>query len=185
VLCSFCFQKTKRTLPRKDNAYETYDQTAFRCGIVRTHAVFYARGYGTSDGYWKRDGNTGCIWQNTSAALTLYAHWIPNTYTVSIPKSVSYTSMRIGTVSTSDSYDIIVKHVTGSFGGTVTVSAKNGILKGVRGSSDVLTANVSSASSPIVFTSDGTKTDTLKLSGQTRTADKWTGAIQYSVSVQP
>ena len=34
------------------------------------------------DGYWKLAGTTCCIWQNTASALTLYANWTANTYTV-------------------------------------------------------------------------------------------------------
>lgn len=94
-------------------------------------------------------------------------------------------STPVGTALLTASAEAETNIASGTWGTCPWTIDANGTLKGVRGSSDVLTANVSSASSPLVFTTDGTKQDTLKLTGTTRTADQWTGAIQYSVSITP
>lgn len=136
------------------------------------------------DGYWKKTGTTMCIWQNTNAQLALYANWIPNTYTVSIPTSISYSGMKTGKVNMSDSYDVIVKNETGSFGDTVVVQASNSVLSAENGSTEKLNVTTGSASSALTFTANGTKKDNVTITGTARTADKWTGLIQYTVSIK-
>lgn len=138
----------------------------------------------SANGYWKKTGITMCIWQNTNAQLTLYANWIPNTYTVSIPTSISYSGMKAGKVNVSDSYDVIVKNETGSFGDTVAVQASNSVLSAENGSTEKLNVTTGSASSALTFTANGTKKDNVAITGTARTADKWTGLIQYTVSIK-
>ena len=120
----------------------------------------------------------------TSGDVTLYAQWTANTYTVSIPTAINYKNMQTGAVSTSNSYDITVKNQTGSFGDTVKVQAANGELNAANGSSDKLTATAGSSSSPLPFTEDGSKQDSISITGTTHTADKWTGSVQYSVTIE-
>ena len=120
----------------------------------------------------------------TSGDVTLYAQWTANTYTVSIPTAINYKNMQTGAVSTSNAYDITVKNQTGSFGDTVKVQAANGELNAANGSSDKLTATAGSSSSPLPFTEDGSKQDSISITGTTHTADKWTGSVQYSVTIE-
>lgn len=123
------------------------------------------------------------ITPTSSVQLSATAEWEANTYVVSIPKAVSYHNMSAGQANTSDSYDISVKHKTGSFAGTVNVSSQASNLTAPDGSK--LNASASSASTPLTFTSDGTQKDTVKISGNAQTASKWKGYVQYNVKINP
>lgn len=116
-----------------------------------------------------------------NADSVMEAQWTPNTYTISIPKAVSYKNMSVGKANTSDPYDISVKHKTGSFGETVTVSSQASNLTASDGSQ--LQASASSATEPLTFNTDGAKQDTVKISGDAQTASKWKGYLQYSVNI--
>lgn len=70
-----------------------------------------------------------------------------------------------------------------SNGETVTVSSQASNLTASDGTQ--LKASASSASTPLTFSTDGTKQDTVKISGIAQTTSKWKGYVQYSVKIVP
>lgn len=113
-----------------------------------------------------------------SSDMTLYAQWKFVPVVVRVPKAVSYSNMPIGAVNVSASYNIIVDS-----GNSYTVTVK-GTPSGLTAKSGSLNASTISQSAPLVFDKNGTKQDSVHITGTTHTADKWKGAIQYSVSVK-
>ena len=113
-----------------------------------------------------------------SSDMTLYAQWKFVPVVVRVPKAVSYSNMPTGAVNVSASYDIIVDS-----GNSYTVTVK-GTPSSLTAKSGSLNASTISQSAPLVFDKNGTKQDSVHITGTTHTADKWTGAIQYTVSAK-
>lgn len=110
--------------------------------------------------------------------LTLYAQWEYVPVTVSIPSSIKYENMDIGTADTSDTYNVIISDEGGqSVTIQGTMNSPGNDIEYLDGSS------VSSQTSPITTNTSTTATDTVKISGKATYADKYTGSIQYTVTV--
>ena len=111
--------------------------------------------------------------------LTLYAQWQFVPCIIRIPKSISYTQMPVGIVSTDDSYNISVDGEN-MYDVSIT-SATDGLVNGT----ETLNAIVNSAGSPLTFTGDGTKQDRVRINGTARYSGKYKGSINYKVKVTP
>ena len=137
--------------------------------------------------YTKYDGTNGVggwyradisVRDMTQTSTTLYAQWEFEPVVVKVPKAVTYAGMDVGTVDEKASYDV---SVTSDAGQSVTVA---GTVSVPKCGSDALGATAASAESPIVFTSSGTKQDTVTLFGTARYAGRYQGYVQYSIEVK-
>lgn len=119
---------------------------------------------------------------NSNTDLDLNAVWTENSFIVTIPTTIVYENMPVGTVSTSDTFDITVQ---GEYPGTVTVKAAGDTdLSGGRGT---IHASAESTGNARVFTAaeDGTEKkqqDTIKMSGEVQSAGLYQGQISYIVT---
>lgn len=117
-----------------------------------------------------------------SGTVTLYAQWMANTYTVTIPTAITYSNMPTGDVDVTNTYDISVDCKTGSFGDIIEVASTPSPMVSKSGKSNSLAVASESNKVPLSFTAAGTKQDQATITGTANTADVWTGAIQYTVT---
>ena len=166
------FVTSKNMFNRKGYTFNGWNEKADGSGTawgLNSDGV-YENGNGTRPWTWTYTGN-----------ITLYAQWMANTYTVTIPTAISYANMPTGKVDVNTSFNISVECKTGSFADTIEVSsAATQMIP--KGGGNSLTATSKSSQTPLTFTSAGTKQDQVAITGTANTADVWTGAVQYTVT---
>ena len=141
--------------------------------------TFTRKGYKFTGWNTKAD-ESGTAYTDTSnitpdSDMTLYAQWKFVPVIVKVPKAVKYEGMPTGDVDKNESYDIIVDSSN-----LYTVTVK-GTASDLTSDSNTLSAAISSHASPLVFNGDGTKKDSLHISG-TAKQGKYKGYIQYMIS---
>lgn len=138
------------------------------------------------DGYtlvgWYKDSQLTQQWNfATDEAwddeITLYAKWELSTYTVTVPKQVTFSDIDIGEVDIS--YDTNVT-VTGENFGTVTVSSTD--TDAISAGGERLELTSSTATTPLTFTQAGTQVSTVSVTGEVRYPDVYNGVVTYTAS---
>lgn len=128
--------------------------------------------YDTSDGTWK---DSQYPTSGTSEEQASHSHK-NGTYVVRVPKAITYTGMSVGTVKTSDNYDVTVEGVLAN-GKTVTVKAETGKSVATGGT-------VASADDKITETTSMVSTDTKNTAGEYSTTNFRTFSAEQTSVLQ-
>lgn len=125
------------------------------------------------NGAWAYEGGTFTDLASPGESATMYAQWREDRWTISVPLAVKYNSKNAGAVSETFGADITI---AGSFPGTIGVSGSSTGL--VCDQTGRIPITCSSLAEPLVFSNEGTQTDSVSLNGMAKLG-RYKGTIDY------